>query len=302
MVSVAKKIVCGVDDSEAARAAVSVGSSLADLLARRLILLHVAEERPGFAVGAAPAAGLGEFENGASRDVAEHLLERLMDELGLPASVAERRVERGDPASVLLRVAEAEPAELIVVGTRGRGPLAAALLGSVSSAAVSGARCPVLVVPPRGRLGSGPLVCAVDDSPAAGEAVRVARHLSDQLGTDLLLAHAVASAPVPSASAVPGGQAELVRGERKRAEELLAVLAFEHGFGTDVERRVAFGSEADAIAQLADEEDAALIVIGTRGRGALRAALGGSVSLGLVSASPVPVLVVPAEARLALRT
>jgi hypothetical protein len=77
------------------------------------------------------------------------------------------------------------------------------------------------------------------------------------------------------------------------------LLAFERGFETDLERRVAFGGEADAIAQLADEAQSALIVIGTRGRGAVWAALGGSVSLELVAASPVPVLVVPTDARLA---
>lgn len=301
MSTVAEKIVCGVDDSEAARAVLSVASGLAALLTRRVVLLHVAEERPGITVAAAPAAK-GEFDAGASEDAPEHLLDRLVRELGLPASVAELRVGTGDPASVLLKVAEAEAAELIVVGTRGNRPLATALLGSVSSAVISRARRPVLVVPPRARLGSGPLVCAVDDSAAAREAVRLARRLSDRLGADLLLAHGVATAPVHSASAVPGGQAELARSERKRAEELLALLAFEHGFGTDVERRVAFGSEAETIAQLAGEEDAALVVIGTRRRGALRAALAGGVSLELVSASPVPVLVVPTEARLPLRT
>lgn len=131
MTSVAEKIVCGVDDSEAARAAVSIASSLAALLARRLVLLHVAEQRRGAAVAAGPPADPDEFEDGARRDAREHLLERLMHELGLAASVAERRVEVGDPSSVLLKVAEAEAAELIVVGTRGRGRLAAALLGSV---------------------------------------------------------------------------------------------------------------------------------------------------------------------------
>jgi hypothetical protein len=45
-----------------------------------------------------------------------------------------------------------------------------------------------------------------------------------------------------------------------------------------------------------------LVVVGTRRRGALRAALVGSVSLELIATSPVPVLVVPTEARLPLRT
>jgi nucleotide-binding universal stress UspA family protein len=60
----------------------------------------------------------------------------------------ERRVEFGQPAEQLVRVAEEENAELVVVGSRGRSPMRAALLGSVSASAIALARCPVLVVPP----------------------------------------------------------------------------------------------------------------------------------------------------------
>ena len=44
-------------------------------------------------------------------------------------------------------VADEEDAELIVVGSRGRGAFKAAFLGSVSNALVGVARCPVLIVP-----------------------------------------------------------------------------------------------------------------------------------------------------------
>jgi len=57
----------------------------------------------------------------------------------------ETRVEIGRPASVLLDAARDGGADLIVVGSRGRGPIASMLLGSVSAEVSAHAPCPVLV-------------------------------------------------------------------------------------------------------------------------------------------------------------
>lgn len=76
--------------------------------------------------------------------------ERLLDDLAEETGVdrAERRVVTGFPAERLADLADDESAQLIVVGSRGRGPLRSALLGSVSTSLIGLARCPVLVVPP----------------------------------------------------------------------------------------------------------------------------------------------------------
>ncbi|MEU4262737.1 MULTISPECIES: universal stress protein [Streptomycetaceae] len=60
-----------------------------------------------------------------------------------PAEVHEVLV-RGDPSEVLVRASEG--AELLVVGNRGRGGFARAMLGSVSQRCAQHARCPVVVV------------------------------------------------------------------------------------------------------------------------------------------------------------
>jgi nucleotide-binding universal stress UspA family protein len=57
--------------------------------------------------------------------------------------------------------------------------------------------------------------------------------------------------------------------------------------------RVAIGFPAEQLAELADEVDAELIVVGSRGRGAFKAALLGSVSTSLIGVARCPVLVVP---------
>jgi nucleotide-binding universal stress UspA family protein len=61
---------------------------------------------------------------------------------------AEQRVLIGYPAERLADLADEEGAQMIVVGSRGRGAFKAAFLGSVSTTLIGVARCPVLVVPP----------------------------------------------------------------------------------------------------------------------------------------------------------
>ena len=60
----------------------------------------------------------------------------------------------GDPGESIVSAAEAEGADLVVVGTHGRGTIGRLLLGSVSDHVVRNAPCPVLVVRPASR-GSG---------------------------------------------------------------------------------------------------------------------------------------------------
>lgn len=69
----------------------------------------------------------------------------LVLEDGVTEVEVEQRIEEGPPASRL--IAAAEGADLLVVGTRGRGGFRGLLLGSVSQQVVTHATCPVVVVP-----------------------------------------------------------------------------------------------------------------------------------------------------------
>ena len=57
----------------------------------------------------------------------------------------EHRLVMGDPATEIVRIAEEEQAELIVLGTHGRTGLSRILMGSVAEAVVRHAPCPVLI-------------------------------------------------------------------------------------------------------------------------------------------------------------
>ena len=144
-------IVCGVDGSADSQAALSVATRLAKRLGARLVLAHVAELAHIPYAAAAPFGGMAgpmavTEEIGLQREAAERLLEEVAFDAGLVD--AERRVDVGSPAEGLADLADEVNAELIVVGSRGRGAFKAAFLGSVSSSLVGVARCPVLIVPP----------------------------------------------------------------------------------------------------------------------------------------------------------
>ena len=79
------------------------------------------------------------------REDAEALLHRLAEPLGQHGLQVDPRVLRGRTATVILETAAQKDADLIVLGSRGHGPIAAMLLGSVSAEVAEHAACSVLI-------------------------------------------------------------------------------------------------------------------------------------------------------------
>lgn len=157
-------IVCGVDGSRDARVALRHAARLSSRIGVRLVVAHVVQP-PVLAPGLGPTARqLDAIPVDALLAGGEALVERILDEEQL--GEAERRVVLGFPADRLADVADDEAAEVIVVGSRGRGVFKAAFLGSVSTDVIGVARCPVLVVPPSARsdAGAGAALRAQPDS------------------------------------------------------------------------------------------------------------------------------------------
>lgn len=136
-------IVCGVDETPAARDALRAAVALARRLAWRIVLVHV-RRRPHPPGGGTPDDGRREPHARALAE-ADALVRRLAAEVGCDPAVGLRGAV-GDPAACLVACADEERADLVVVGSRARGPLRTALFGSVSAELCRRAPCPVLVV------------------------------------------------------------------------------------------------------------------------------------------------------------
>jgi nucleotide-binding universal stress UspA family protein len=142
----------------------------------------------------------------------------------------------------------------------------------------------------------GTVICCVDDSDGARSALHVAGRLAERLDLDLVLLHVQPPTEAPGVSAATAGQERLREAEMHDAAELLGRIARDHGLGSDVRQRVQIGSAADSILDVCADEGAELVVLGSRGRGGLKAALLGSVSTKVAAHAPCPCVIVPPDA------
>jgi nucleotide-binding universal stress UspA family protein len=137
-------VVCGLEDGSCGT--VELAAGLARRLGVRLILAHVESggaERNRVSAPMDLAARLGPLSPAHARRF------RPSTASTAPVRRPEVRLDRGDPAAGLERVAARESAELIVVGARRRGRITAGVLGAVCERLLSTASRPVVVVPPR---------------------------------------------------------------------------------------------------------------------------------------------------------
>ena len=137
------------------------------------------------------------------------------------------------------------------------------------------------------------IVIATDGSPAAQEAVDVGLELAKEQGADVTFVHVtppdeymggrLAVRPIPHREEIA---------ESETALKAAAETAEEAGISYALER--ISGDTVDTIVGIADSKDADLIVVGSRGRGPMTAALLGSVSRGVLQHANRPVLIVKA--------
>jgi nucleotide-binding universal stress UspA family protein len=139
---------------------------------------------------------------------------------------------------------------------------------------------------------AGTILCGVTDSPEARGAAELADALSERLGLRLVLAHVVDGIRVvgveESLTAVQG---------RQGGERLLRAIARDLGTDRELELRLAHGERAEHLAQLAGEEGADLLGIGSRPIGVRGRRLRWTVARELEAATPVPLLVAPPQSR-----
>lgn len=140
-------VICAVDDSDGARAALEVARDLAARFGADLVLVHA--EPSTVVPGVSAALGGQERLRKAEIEDAEKLLAWLAQEEGLDE--VDFRAGIGSASDVVLDAARELGASFVVIGSHGRRGLRSAVLGSVSNAVATSAPCPVVIVPPAAR-------------------------------------------------------------------------------------------------------------------------------------------------------
>jgi nucleotide-binding universal stress UspA family protein len=276
----AARVVAGYDGSSAASAAIEVGASLLPRAHARIAHLWT----PPFASEALRrrlwrgTSAVKEFVDAVEREGAAEA--NRLAAMGIALAVAagwsaEALVERayGGEGLQLTQLAERLDPDLVLVGSRGLGG-AKAVLGSVSDKVVHCASHPVLVVPhpllvaERAAVADGPVIVGWDGSAGAhaalAEAARLFPTRTLQLaGVDQNARHTAAADGHEVIALAPAGNHATAR------------------------------SVADALDVHARHSQAALVVVGSRGRSALRELLLGSVAVATLHRVHRPIMVVP---------
>lgn len=290
MVSTTKHygIIVGIDGSPASDAAVSWAAHDAAIRGLPLTLVHVEnpaaptwsqapllEESPAeeVAEGRGLLATASKIARDAVADTAQiHINGELLSSAPVPALVD-----------------QSKDAELIVVGSNGRGALSRSFLGSVSSGLIRHAHCPVALIrdedPQMPQPAEAPVLVGIDGS-TSDLATAVAFEEASRRHADLIALHAWADTDM---SEIPGFDWSPITAKEDRilAEGLASWQ--ERYVDVTVHRRLVRDRAARALVDAS--ESAQLVVVGSHGSGAFTGMLLGSVSNAVVQAVHRPVIV-----------
>jgi len=276
--SAPKRILCPVDFSDQSAAALKMAGMVARAFGSEVVVLHVQRlEAPAYFTVAQARALRGQLRRSA-RAARDHVREFASQHL--PEGVAQRvKVVEGDPVSAIFKVQREAGADLIAMGTHGRGRLARVRLGSIAESVLHQAEVPLLTVGPRmksARAAIRRVLCPVDFAPSSQTTLEHAAALAAGTQAELTVAH-IDEAPL-------GNNAQ--DGLQRLCDWIPASVRAR----CSVREVVRQGGAAGQIIEEAARSNADLLVIGAQPRTLLGTVLLGSTTELVMRGAPCPVL------------
>jgi nucleotide-binding universal stress UspA family protein len=289
-----KHVLCPTDFSEFSERALRHAMAIARHFDARLTVLHVIPDPLSFgamlpypACPDGPAAGV--VRKQAAEALASFVAPAMLDRVRVTEEVRE-----GVTWRQIREAARTLPADLVVMGTHGRGGFERLVLGSVTEQVLRHVDCPILTVcHEEGRSWAAPglisrILCATDLSETSEDTVSFALSLAAENQAHVTLLHAIEGLPEE-------GQNDYVVTFRKHLTETLASRLHESvpeeaRAWCEVEERIEVGKAYQRILQRAAEDRADLIVVGEPARSAVKALLFGSTAQHVVREATCPVL------------
>jgi len=287
------RILCPIDFSQFSVRAYLHAVSLAEHYPAKLFVLHIVELwRYPSADFTVSAESFEDFCRGLSENT-EKELEEFLNNYTPDDVQPERVVQRGIAPDSILAFAEAQKADLIVMGTHGRRGFDRLMLGSVTERVMRKATCPVLAVHkpshdfiiPDSRqdaVNLSRILFCTDFSENSRRALDYALSSAAEYDAELTLVHVLENAS-PSASN------EAIA---KATEQLDNLIPLEMRKAGRVKTQVCIGEPYEQIIRITLEAQTEMVVMAVRGRSALDLAVFGSTTHRVVQLGPCPVLVV----------
>jgi nucleotide-binding universal stress UspA family protein len=284
-------VVVGLDRSDHNRAAVEYAAQLASRAHLPLMLIHALEAGQ---FGPRPRVGWDTDIEGIARRSAQHLVDDTVEVLAAvyPELEVSHLLKVGDPTDLLLE--QSHTAHTIVLGSRGTGGFKDLVVGSTTLHVAAHAACPVIAIPYPSDADASrhDVVVGVDGSDLSEAAIGYAFWMAAEVGeklTAMMAWHDPTRTGVGMMMPLTYNPADVAQEARAALAESLA--GWQEKFpDVVVEQKVVVGHPVSAL--VSHSANARLLVVGCRGRGALRSLVLGSVSHGILHHATGPVAVV----------
>ena len=278
-----RKILVAVDSSESSRNALSQAFKLAN------------EEKCWITVTSVVPPYDGEIEILGVKDIRAALRKPCEDVLAEVEAMAQTErmlvktvCEEGEVYERIVDLADAENCDVIVMGRRGLRRIARTLIGSVTARVIGHTQRDVLVVPNGATVGWKTIVLATDGSKHSAAAAERAIAFAKSYGGELKVL-SVVDVPSEFYADAPKAVEDLVQ----KAKGFVAdVKKQAEAAGVPTETFVTESEAHQAVNNLAREQKANMIILGSHGRTGLRRLLMGSVTEAVIGHASCPVLVV----------
>ncbi|WP_084965799.1 universal stress protein [Thermoactinospora rubra] len=267
-------IIVAVDGSPAANAALDWAADDAVRMHEPLRIVHVLERLP-YQIRMYPIADWPDPLRPAAEKIIQEAVARVRNRQ--PTLEVKTDIVEGAPAPAIQETGA--EATQIVLGTRGLGGFAGALLGSVSTYVAEHAHCPVVAARPGQHTAHGEVVVGVDDSDTSRPALAYAFEQAKLRGARLRAVHAWQLPIHLYAPGIPYDLDDIQARMSQMVRDAVAGLRERYPEVTVVED-VRTAHPVDALCQASDAAD--LVVVGSHGRGAVGSLLLGSVSRGVL--------------------
>lgn len=264
----------------------------------RVVIVHDPSAYIPFAPGEVAIPIYDERLAEIHREADQQLLDKAVAQFAASGVEATGVLLEGTVIEALLEYAAYEKADLVVMGSHGRGGFERLRLGSVTTSYLTRSSVPTLLVPGsdasgNADLSSGVLLCPLDGSPFAEQALKHAQSLAQAMGMRMHLIavavpHAVAMAPFGAEALLADSTA--MQAEHETREAYLSEVAARCPEGTTWSA-VSDMSVAQGLLAAARAMGASAMAVATHGRGGFKRLVLGSVTDELLRNSEVPVLV-----------